>query len=160
MRKQAHGRKVVQSPTGSKAAKAGGQAAGRDAGEMVQAIPLSERQKCWRDGSSPSLCPSGRRALRVSLFAFHTSVPDPLTRGRGGHAWAAKGICRPKEAMLDFMKYCEPNGWGHKDVAWRWEVPSWAKRSVGSQSMWGFSAREAEIMLAQHSPPTHTHRLA
>lgn len=108
----------------------------------------------------PSLCPSSRRALRVSLFAFHTSVPDPLTRGRGGHAWAAKGICRPREAMLDFMKYCEPNGWGHKDVAWRWEVPSWAKRSVGSQSMWGFSAREAEIMLAQHSPPTHTHRLA
>lgn len=122
----------------------------------------------------PSLCPSGRNA--GEMVQAHPSVRAaeehcmclclPSTHlsqtlwGRGGHAWAAKGICRPKEAMLDFMKYCEPNGWGHKDVAWRWEVPSWAKRSVGSQSMWGFSAREAEIMLAQHSPPTHTHRLA
>lgn len=53
------------------------------------------------------------------------------------------------------MKYREPSDWGHRDVARRWEVPSWAERSVGSQSLWGFSAREAEIMLAQHSPYTH-----
>jgi hypothetical protein len=46
-----------------------------------------------------------------------------------------ESLCRPREAILDFMKYCEPSDWGHKDVACRWEVPSWAKRSVGSQSL-------------------------
>lgn len=29
------------------------------------------------------------------------------------------------------------------------------QRSVGLQSMWGFWWRKAEIILAQHSPPTH-----
>lgn len=100
--------------------------------KMPRATQGTEQPKLQGDSSTPPLL---RRALGVSFSAFHTSVPDPLTRGRGDHVGGQLREHLPREAILDFMKYCEPSDWGHKDVARRWEVPSWAKRSVGSQSV-------------------------
>lgn len=66
---------------------------------MPRATQGTEQPKLQGDGSTPPLGTSIRRALGVSFSAFHTSVPDPLTRGRGDHVGGQLREHLPREAI-------------------------------------------------------------
>jgi hypothetical protein len=68
-----------------------------------------------------------------------------------------KGLVQAKGVVLGYMVIVSPETggywfWVHKNVLPRWEVPSWAKRSAGSRSMWGVQCKGSRTMLGKHSP--------